>query len=318
MQTSIAKSVGVNGVNIPGDVKTIQTLLNLIPQSLGGPNSALAVDGLAGPKTNGSIYGFQKAQFGPMQADGRVDPGQQTLQKIIELLNNSIGPNPPAKSNFTGFNDQQIQVLQKAIVDAREIVDNAISKCSIAFAMLEPNKTITSLRHNFDVDVKPDNPISTAFQMTMLSMVQGSLAKIRAGLNEDVPFVFEPKPGFPEAWVEGITDPTVHVKPSFFDNTDKTPLSRPATIIHERAHTLLKAPGHPGILDGGGLVTLIAAPHEDKRPLYRNRARFFEDALRNPYNFEWLCVSVDSRYDASGDGNRLSSTRMNCGTGCAV
>jgi peptidoglycan hydrolase-like protein with peptidoglycan-binding domain len=93
--TSILKSVGVGGVNRPDDVKTIQELLNLIPQLLGGPLPLLKVDGLVGPKTNGAIFGFQKKQFGPSGADGRVDPGQQTIQKIIDLLASSVGPNPP-------------------------------------------------------------------------------------------------------------------------------------------------------------------------------------------------------------------------------
>ncbi|MCA9195691.1 MAG: hypothetical protein KDB03_28170 [Planctomycetales bacterium] len=313
MNTSISRSVGLGGANLLLDVQTIQTLLNMIPTDQGGPQPLLDVDGLAGPKTNGSIFGFQRKHFGPAGADGRIDPDQRSLQKILDLLKHSIGPNPPNTSNFSGFTQEQIQILQKAVVDARTMVDNAMSLCSIAFAMLEPNKSITSLRHNFDVDVKSDNPISVAFQSTMLNMVQGNLATIRAGLSQEFPFLFEPKPGFPEAWVEGVTDPTVHIKPGFFDNSYNTDLSRAATILHERAHTVLRAPGHPGIGNGGGLVTLVVPPHEDKRPYYTNRARFFEDALRNPYNYEWLCVSLDSRYVENPGGNHLSSARMCCG-----
>lgn len=313
--TSILKSVGMGGVNRPDDVKTIQDLLNLIPQVLGGPLPLLKVDGLAGPKTNGAIYGFQKKQFGPAGADGRVDPGQQTLQKIIELLNNSVGPNPPSPSLFTGFTPEQVKLLQRAIEDARTICQTAIGLVSIAFAAKEPSRTVTSLRHNFDIDIKAENPIAFAFQSTMLTMLQGSLAKLRAGLQVDVPYVYEPTPGFPEAWVVGIEDPTVHVKPFFFDDNFKTPLSRAATILHERAHTILKAPGHPGIGDGGGLSTLVVDADEDKRPLYSNRARFFDDAMRNAYNYEWLCVSLDSRYQPSrgGAGSASLALRMGCG-----
>lgn len=312
--TSILRSVGVGGVNRPDDVKTIQGLLNLIPQLLGGPLPQLKVDGLAGPKTNGAIYGFQMKQFGPSGADGRVDPDQQTIQKIIDLLANSVGPNPPSASLFTGFTPEQVKVLQKAIDDARTICQNAIGLVSIAFAMKEPSKAVTSLRNNFDIDIKTDNPIGFAFQSTMLTMLQGKLAQLRAGLQQDVPFVFEPTPGFPEAWVVGIEDPKVHVKPFFFDDGFKTPLSRAATILHERAHTVLKAPGHPGIGDGGGLATLVVDADEDKRPLYANRARFFEDALRNAYNYEWLCVSLDSRYQPmrGGAGSASLALRMGC------
>lgn len=318
MINSILRSVGIGGANLPDDVRSVQAMLNLIPTSLGGPNPLLKVDGLAGPKTNGGIHAFQRQHFGFSGADGRVDPGQGTLQKILDLLKNSIGPNPPDATLFTGFTAAQVQILQKAIVDARGLVENAISLCSIAFAMKEPNKTVTSLRHNFDIDIKADDPISFALQSTLLTMLQGNLATLRAGLQQDVPYVFEPTPGFPEAFVVGIEDPTVHIKPVFFDDADKTELSRPATILHERAHTVLKAPGHPGINDGGGLATLVVAPHDDKRPFYTDPNRFFEDALRNSYNYEWLCVSLDSRYRETPGTSGLTASRLTCGTACMV
>lgn len=309
---SIFKSVGMGGVNRPDDVRTIQQLLNQVPQMLGGPLPQLIVDGFAGPKTNGAIYGFQKKQFGPGQADGRVDPGQQTLQKIIALLN-GVGPNPPSSNSFSGFSAEQITTVQLAVQDARSLVDTAISLCAIAFAMKEPNKTVSSLRFNFDIDIKREDPISYAFEATKLSMLQAALTKLRAGLQQDVPFVYHPEPGFPEAWVVGTQDPTVHIKPYFFDANFKTPLTRAATILHERAHTVLNAPGHPGIGDGGGLATLIVDADDDKRPLYRNRARFFDDAMRNPYNYEWLCVSLDSAYKPLLREGGGVAMRMACG-----
>ena len=196
------------------------------------------------------------------------------------------------------------------------MVGNAMSKCSIAFALLEPNKPTTSLRHNFDVDVRPGDPISAALQNTLLTMVQSNLATIRAGLQQDVPFVFEGD-NLIEAWVVG-QDPTIHVSAGFFDSSYKTPLTRAATVLHERAHTVLRAPGHPGIADGSGTATLVGlAPHEDKRPWYTNPNRFFEDALRNPYNYEWLCVHLDDRYQETSASNRISVNRLTCGCGAA-
>ena len=313
---SISKSVGVGGVNIPTDVTTIQTLLNLIPQLLGGPAPLLKVDGFTGPKTNGAILGFQRKHFGQGGADGRIDPDQQTLQKILDLLKNSVGPNPPDQGKFSGFNSDQVKMVQKAIADARSILDNAISMVALAPFMREPapnepRSTVISLRHNFDVDVKRDDA-SAGFNAVQLLILQKKLAQLKAGMAEDVAYVFEPKPGFPEAWVVGTTDPTVHIKPFFFDDSFKTELSRAATILHERAHTILKAPGHPGI--GGGLATLIAEPHEDKRPLYSSRARFFDDAIANPYNYEWLCASIDSRYRPLGSPDQRVAS-CGCGQG---
>lgn len=316
--TSITKSVGVGGVNIASDVSTIQTLLNLIPQMLGGPMPLLKVDGFAGPKTKGAIPGFQRTNFGPSGADGWVDPGHQTLQKIIELLNR--GSNPPDQTRFQGFTPDQVKVLETAILDARAICDNAITLVGMAPFMKEPSSVneprnvITSLRHNFDIDVKREDP-GVAFNAVQLMILQKRLAQLKLGLAQDVTFIFEPLPGFPEAWVVGVDDPTVHIKPFFFDDTFKTPLSRAATILHERAHTILRAPGHPGI--GGGLATLVMEPHEDKRPMFSNRDSFFEDAINNPYNYEWLCASIDSRYRPMGSLDQRVAT-CGCGQGGLV
>lgn len=316
--TTITKSVGVGGANIASDVSTIQTLLNLIPQMLGGPLPLLKVDGFVGPKTTGAITGFQRKNFGPAGTDGRIDPGQQTLQKIIELLNR--GSNPPDAGKFQGFTAEQVKVLESAILDARAICDNAITLVGLApflkepASVNEPRNVVTSLRHNFDIDVKREDP-AAAFNAVQLMILQKRLTQLKLGLAQDVPYVFEPLPGFPEAWVVGVDDPTVHIKPFFFDDSFKTPLSRAATILHERAHTILKAPGHPGI--GGGLATLVMEPHEDKRPMFSRRDNFFEDAINNPYNFEWLCASIDPRYRPLGSPDQRVAT-CGCGQGGLV
>ena len=70
---TIAAPVGQRGANLPADVRTIQLLLNKVPAKVGGPTVALKPDGVAGPKTIGAIVAFQRAQFGPASADGRVD-----------------------------------------------------------------------------------------------------------------------------------------------------------------------------------------------------------------------------------------------------
>ena len=80
MPKSIQRSVGWGGTNVAQDVVTVQYLLNCVPSRKGGPFPELAVDGLVGPKTIGAIRKFQHAAFG--HADGRVDPGQRTLQTL--------------------------------------------------------------------------------------------------------------------------------------------------------------------------------------------------------------------------------------------
>ena len=55
MITRISRSVGIGGANLSTDVRTIQALLDAIPALFGGPQPLLSIDGLAGPRTNGSI-----------------------------------------------------------------------------------------------------------------------------------------------------------------------------------------------------------------------------------------------------------------------
>lgn len=80
MALLIANSVGRGGFNAATDCKTVQTLLNAVPATLGGPASALAIDGYCGPLTTAAIGRFQSVQFN--WADLRVDPGGPTLIRL--------------------------------------------------------------------------------------------------------------------------------------------------------------------------------------------------------------------------------------------
>src|SRR4051812_28605948 len=73
-------SVGPGGVNVPADVILVQSLLNLVPVTFGGPSTQLKVDGIAGTLTIAAIRRFQSAAIG--FNDGRVDPGGQTLSRL--------------------------------------------------------------------------------------------------------------------------------------------------------------------------------------------------------------------------------------------
>ena len=97
MAATIGASVGIKGVNVPTDVVTVQTLLNKIDRTQGGPAVKLVPDGICGTKTNTAIQQFQLKHFGWKGADGRVDPGGATLQKLNEL-SGPPGPQPPVVS----------------------------------------------------------------------------------------------------------------------------------------------------------------------------------------------------------------------------
>lgn len=95
MPRTILASVGLHGKNLDPDVRTIQELLNKVPQDQGGPKVPLEVDGKCGPLTRGAIQRFQLHHFGWSGADARVDPGQQTLAKLNEFDPAPLPPPPP-------------------------------------------------------------------------------------------------------------------------------------------------------------------------------------------------------------------------------
>jgi len=94
MTLMITASVGrLGGANRPGDVRTVQELLNRVPHAAGGPYPLLAVDSVCGIRTVDAIQKFQVQQLGWGKADGRVDPNGPTLEKL-----NQLGGTPgPAK-----------------------------------------------------------------------------------------------------------------------------------------------------------------------------------------------------------------------------
>ena len=81
MTNRIRASVGQGGVNDPQDVGIVQHLLNVVGQRTG--ERLLDVDGLVGPLTNAAIRKFQSKHC--RVADGRVDPGQETIAALNRL-----------------------------------------------------------------------------------------------------------------------------------------------------------------------------------------------------------------------------------------
>ena len=93
MDLKISNSVGTGGINHASDVKTIQQLLNKVPQTWGGPNPKLKEDGIIGPKTNAAILRFQQVQLkGMLNPDGRVDPNKKTIGRLNHIFNTTEVP----------------------------------------------------------------------------------------------------------------------------------------------------------------------------------------------------------------------------------
>lgn len=98
MALVITRSVGLGGANLPTDVKAVQGALNLVPSTRGGPNAALAIDGVCGPLTIGAIRLIQAALRVPV-ADARIDPLGATFTALAQLLVLlGVDPVPPLPS----------------------------------------------------------------------------------------------------------------------------------------------------------------------------------------------------------------------------
>ena len=66
----------------------------------------------------------------------------------------------------------------------------------------------------------------------------------------------------------------------------KPEMDQAVTLIHERAHTILRIPGRPGT--GEGPVCIV--PNEGKK-------LSFDVASLSAYCYEWLATSMHSNYD---------------------
>jgi LGFP repeat len=96
------------------------------------------------------------------------------------------------------------------------------------------------------------------------------------GFLQDPPFVFEPDhTGSNQAWVVGIDNPTIHISPDYFylDRDQLVP-----TLIHERAHTVLRLPRPPGGIPG--------VPADGVASMTR------DEAIRNAYCYEGLVAAL--------------------------
>lgn len=85
-------SVGTSGNNYYEDIKLVQSMLNNVPPTAGGPANKLAVDASPGPLTIQAIKRFQAANG--CVCDGRVDARGRTIRALIAAQIASQKPLP--------------------------------------------------------------------------------------------------------------------------------------------------------------------------------------------------------------------------------
>lgn len=114
---SIKGSVGKGGKNATKDVIIVQRLLNKYSGKAGF--SKLSEDGQSGPKTVEAIKKFQTKVAGFKTADGRVDPGQNTIKALNtgKATASEGGSGSGKVSGATGPLDKDLVAYIKAVSD---------------------------------------------------------------------------------------------------------------------------------------------------------------------------------------------------------
>lgn len=105
---------GFKAKNLDRDVRTIQTALNKIKGSQGGPKIPLVVDGKCGNKTNKAIWDFQFHHFKIKGADGVIEPGKQTIQRINQLLFSNLPVDPSVNLEIRAKVLQHLSIVARA------------------------------------------------------------------------------------------------------------------------------------------------------------------------------------------------------------
>jgi hypothetical protein len=110
----ISASVGINSTNLVNDVTVIQDALNRVSPAGGGPSPLLVVDGICGSKTKNAIQQFQLKQFGWSGADGKINPGGQTITRLNELVGGGSADRPMDSSGgYPAVDDKNADELFK-------------------------------------------------------------------------------------------------------------------------------------------------------------------------------------------------------------
>ncbi|MFN7935600.1 MAG: hypothetical protein U0R19_19875 [Bryobacteraceae bacterium] len=108
--------------NLDSDVRTIQKALNQIKPIHGGPTVPLVVDGKCGPKTNAAIWNFQFKQFKAKGADGVIEPGKQTIQRINQLLFSNAPVDPSVNAEIRAKVVQHFSIVARSVHAAQATV----------------------------------------------------------------------------------------------------------------------------------------------------------------------------------------------------
>ena len=243
---AISGSVGAGGANKSADVKIVQQLLNMAGALTGGVR--LAVDGMAGPLTNGAIRTCQKNS--KLTVDGRIDPHGPTLARLNALFGGNSNATPIGNAQRFGVTGpaappappmSPVQAAKEATPRAilwtnaaiahLKLVDTAVRVAAGDMRLVLPFVTATVNTH-FHLD---RDPSSILVNIDKISRV---FSKILQVLNEPDRFYTEgaatAKSPFADAPMGGHA---LNLKMTFRTCYPTCgPNVRSAMLVHEGAH----------------------------------------------------------------------------------
>ena len=163
-----------------------------------------------------------------------------------------------------------------------------------------PAGVLETLRQRFrGLTVLPAPSVSPVDAINFATLLQ-NFTQLRRSLDQKfrkefyTQSTFKGQPlGFFAAFVDATNpaDSTVRITRRYFDGlVMPTTDDRAVTLAHERAHTIFRASGHPGTGDNPFCV----APHLGDPSVQRA-----DQALANPYCYEWLIDSLQPNYNAA-------------------
>jgi hypothetical protein len=200
---------------------------------------------------------------------------------------------------YTNFTGEFIDLVRETnIPEAKTMCDrvlNATSQRTVQAAIRSLDRNmiqgridrIRSLLSNiFSILLDADMDARTNIDQVRLDTLRGNFQRVRNGFDVFFPKVFHDLPNeILAAWTSrNFNDATVNFAPRYLD---LTAVDQAVTLVHERAHTVLRINGHPGTGDS----PICIVPHEGKKGLG------FDDAIRNAYCYEWMAISLHPLYN---------------------
>lgn len=269
----------------------VNTAYQTQPDNIVGKMTIAAIDkDLVSSEAGAADFtGFTAAEIQSIRTDiarSRAMLGV-TLQRLRAISGTSPGGGLQITPQSVALFDAQLKVLSVFRLNTFRPNDLPL-----------PPAILATLQSTFRGLTIPTTP-GDAGDALSFAILLGNFVQLQQAMQATFPKVFFPKGtfkgqslGFFAAFVDATTptDATVRFTRLYFDPQIVDGDGRAVTLAHERGHTIFKARNHPGTGDNPFCV----APH-----LGDPNVTSFNQAIANPYCYEWLIYAMQSDYNAA-------------------